>query len=430
MKASRYNIIFEYNGKKMAFNSRSCALAEVDEDFFKILNNPPVDGNSGNTNLIESMKSGSYIVEDDFDELENLKMISFSGKFGNKGLGLVIAPTLSCNFACPYCYENPSKGVMSPEVQQALLDLAENTAKSKLGVSVTWYGGEPLIAKDVVFSMSEKFIDICRKYGVNYTASIITNGYLIDDEIVESMVKARILDAQVTLDGPEDVHNSRRKLKVDNGEGTFNRIVHNIKKLVNKNINVDIRVNIDKTNSETVEGLLDVLKGNQLDKCDVNFGHVRPYTSVCNSILSNCLNVEEYANTDVKLQNILRQKGFGSSGYPHYPGTKSNYCCADSLSSFVVDPKGNMYKCWNDVGNVSRKVGNVLDKESYFNSLHTKYMLWSPFKFKACEECNILPICMGGCPYEGLKKGSPDCEKWRYSLIDILKAKCRQEANL
>ena len=88
MKASRYNIIFEYNGKKMAFNSRSCALAEVDEDFFKILNNPPVDGNSGNTNLIESMKSGSYIVEDDFDELENLKMISFNGFDENSDLSL------------------------------------------------------------------------------------------------------------------------------------------------------------------------------------------------------------------------------------------------------------------------------------------------------------------------------------------------------
>ena len=62
MKASRYNIIFEYNGKKMAFNSRSCALAEVDEDFFKILNNPPVDGNSGNTTHIEDKEQIQHII--------------------------------------------------------------------------------------------------------------------------------------------------------------------------------------------------------------------------------------------------------------------------------------------------------------------------------------------------------------------------------
>lgn len=430
MKASRYNILFEYNNKKIAFNACSCALAEVDEDFFRILSSPKIDTSNEDPELIKNMKAGGYIVEDDLDELENLKMVNFRGKFGGKGLSLVIAPTLSCNFACPYCFENPSKGVMSAEVQKALFDLVENAAKGKSNVNISWYGGEPLVAKELVFNMSERFIDICRRYGVDYSASIVTNGYLIDDEVVESMIKARVLEAQVTIDGPEDIHNSRRKLKVNSGNGTFNKIIENLKKLISKNINVSIRVNIDKTNSNRISELLDILKANHLDKCIVSFGHVRPYTNVCSSITSTCFNVEEYANTDVKLQNMLCAKGFSSSYYPHYPGTKANYCCADSLSSFVVDPKGNMYKCWNDVGNVSRKVGNVLEKNSYFNSLHFKYIFWSPFEFEVCKKCNILPICMGGCPYEGLKQGKPDCEKWRYSLVETLKIRCKQEGIL
>ena len=194
--------------------------------------------------------------------------------------------------------------------------------------------------------------------------------------------------------------------------------------MISKNIYVSIRVNIDKTNSNRVEEFLDVLKANQLEKCTVNFGHVRPYTSACSSITSTCFNIEEYADMDTKLQLKLNSKGFESSSYPHYPGTKANYCCADSISSFVIDPKGNMYKCWNDVGNVSKKVGNVVEKYDYFNVLHTEYLLWSPFEFEECKECNILPICMGGCPYEGQKQGKPDCEKWRYNLIDILKSSC------
>lgn len=29
----------------------------------------------------------------------------------------------------------------------------------------------------------------------------------------------------------------------------------------------------------------------------------------------------------------------------------------------------------------------------------------------------------GGCPYNGLKfKHDPECEKWKYNLIDVLKA--------
>lgn len=205
--------------------------------------------------------------------------------------------------------------------------------------------------------------------------------------------------------------------------GTFNKILENIKKLVAKNIEVSIRVNIDKTNGDKIEELLDVLKSNKLDKCVVNLGHVKPYTSACSSIMPTCFSTEEYAHMNTKYQSILENKGFNSSAYPYYPGTKSNYCCADSMSSFVIDPKGNMYKCWNDVGNISRKVGNVSesDKSIDINPLHTKYMLWSPFDYKECLDCNVLPICMGGCPYEGQKNNKPDCEKWKYNLIDTLK---------
>ena len=424
MKPSKYNLIFEHKGKKLAFNSYTCALAEVNEDFLKILDSCQKSKDlEGDEELINNMKSGNYIVDDDLDETLALKLLNYSGKFKNQGLNLVIAPTLSCNFACPYCFESPTKGVMLPDVQQSVIQLVESAAKSKSNISITWYGGEPLVAKDIVFSMSEKFIDICRKYGVNYNASIVTNGYLIDDSIVDDMVKCRIFSAQITIDGPEDVHNQRRKLKVDNGQGTFKKIIENIKRLISKSIDVSIRINIDKTNATRAEELLDVLKSNGLDKCRINLGHVRPYTTACSSIMPDCFDTQEYANINTKYQAILNSKGFDSSSYPYYPGTKSNYCCADSISSFVIDPLGNMYKCWNDVGNISRKVGNITDENNGLeaNPLHIRYMLWSPFDYDECKNCNILPICMGGCPYEGQKQGKPDCEKWKYNLLDTLK---------
>lgn len=421
MKVSRYNLIFEHEDKKLAFNSSSCALAEVDEDFLRVLSHCEEIDSNDDSELIKNMKAGNYIVEDGCDELEQLKMLNYMGKFGSKGLGLVLAPTLSCNFACPYCYESPTTGFMSTEVQKAVFRLVEEASENKQNVSITWYGGEPLVARELVFNMSEKFIDICRRNGVNYSASMVTNGYLVNDSIVEDMVKARITSVQVTIDGPEDIHNSRRKLKIDNGKGTFNQIIENIKKMIAKNIYVSIRVNIDKTNSDRIEELLDILKLHHLEKCNVNLGHVKPYTDKCSSIANTCLNIEEYADIDMKYHDLLHSKGFESSAYPHYPSIKHNYCCADSISSFVIDPEGNMYKCWNDTGNVSRKVGNVLEKDSYFNSLHIKYLLSSPFENEECIKCEILPICMGGCPYEKQKKGKPDCEKWLYNLIDVLK---------
>lgn len=135
---------------------------------------------------------------------------------------------------------------------------------------------------------------------------------------------------------------------------------------------------------------------------------------------------------------ILYNKGFKATTYPYYPGIKGNYCCADSSSAFVIDPNGYMCKCWNDVGNISKSVGNVKNPEDITdenNTINMNYLLWSPFEFKKCRECNVLPLCMGGCPYMGISKKDPECENWKYVLNDVLKLiyiqkKMEQESNI
>src|SRR5699024_5938565 len=123
------------------------------------------------------------------------------------------APTLSCNFGCPYCYEEPKSGFMSEEVQKSILDMITEAAKRRKDISVTWYGGEPLIAKDIIFNMSEKIINICEENDCDYSSYIVTNGYLVTDEIIENFKKYKITGAQITIDGPPEIHNSRRFLK-------------------------------------------------------------------------------------------------------------------------------------------------------------------------------------------------------------------------
>ena len=39
LKSSKYNLIFDYKGEKLAFNSRSASLAEVDKSFMNMINN-------------------------------------------------------------------------------------------------------------------------------------------------------------------------------------------------------------------------------------------------------------------------------------------------------------------------------------------------------------------------------------------------------
>lgn len=429
MKESKYNIYFEKDGKKYAFNGITCALAPVNDDFFKILSSCQdkdfiVD--ESKKVLFDDMKKGNYIVDDNVDELEFLKFLSGKAKFNNRNISLTIAPTLNCNFACPYCYESEKSSVISNEVKEAIYGQIEKYARKKENVSITWYGGEPLLVKDIIFSMSERIIDICKKNGVKYDAFMISNGYLFDDDTINSMVKSNITGIQITVDGPPRIHNLRRKLKASDKD-TFYKILENIKKLKEANVKVNIRINIDKTNTDNVEELLCILKSHDLKDCKISLGHVRAYTHACNSIASSCLNTKEYAKENVKYQKILSDKGFDTSSGRYYPNAKTNYCCADTLLSFAVDPSGNLYKCWNDIGITSQSVGNIIDLDNdklENNTTLIKYLQWSPFNYKECEECNILPLCMGGCPYEGLKNKTPDCEMWKYNLIETLKLTC------
>lgn len=426
MKKSKYNKIIKLDdGKTIAFNSVTCALAEVDKDFLDILENIEAiqvdELTPEKKELVDNMMEGNYIVDDSLDELKLIKYRNYNGKFNAGGLGLVIAPTLACNFACPYCYETAKSGMISKEVQESLLEMIEENAKHKFDVDVTWYGGEPLLAKDIIFDFAKKAIEICDREGVRYGSYIVTNGYLIDEDIIAKMKEARIGGAQITVDGPPSIHNTRRILK-NSSEPTFDKIIKNVKLLMDNGIkNIAIRINVDKTNVDHVDELLDILEAEGVKDVVVNLGHVSAYTEACNGVTDDCMNTEEYALQDTKYQQILHKRGYEISGrYPFYPSIKANYCCADHVSAYVIDPEGYMYKCWNDVGNVKRAVGNVctikekVDDKMF--AMNLDYILWSPFEHEECKECSILPICMGGCPYKGLTGKKPSCEKWVYSL--------------
>ncbi|MBS6508430.1 MAG: radical SAM/SPASM domain Clo7bot peptide maturase [Paraclostridium bifermentans] len=426
MKKSKYNKIIELeNGKTIAFNSLTCALAEVDEEFLNVLENIEnidTDKISGNMKeLVGNMSDGNFIIQNEIDELKLIKYRNYSGKFSKGGLGLVIAPTLACNFACPYCYETPKPGMISKEVQDSLIKLVEENAKRKKNISITWYGGEPLLAKDIIADFSKQVIEITEREGVHYSSFIVTNGYLIDDETVQMFKDYRINGAQITIDGPPSIHNQRRILKNSKDE-TFDKIVDNVKKLIDGGItNVAIRINIDKTNIDHIEELLQILEKKGLKGANISLGHVSAYTDACSSIASNCLSIKEYAEEDSKYQKVLFERGYKVAGvYPYYPSIKANYCCADNTGAYVIDPEGYMYKCWNDIGNIDRAVGNVAKlnekTEEKMHAMNMDYIMWSPFENEKCIECEILPICMGGCPYNGLINNDPKCEKWKFSL--------------
>ena len=112
---------------------------------------------------------------------------------------MTIAPTRECNFACPYCYE-PDRDVvyMSDKTEKNIISFMKRFPKVDR-IIITWYGGEPLLAFDRILSMNTKIADL----KIPYESIIITNGYLLNQEVIDRLEELKTGRIQITLDGCE-----------------------------------------------------------------------------------------------------------------------------------------------------------------------------------------------------------------------------------
>jgi uncharacterized protein len=96
---------------------------------------------------------------------------------------------------------------------------------------------------------------------------------------------------------------------------------------------------------------------------------------------------------------------------------------AQLVSGFVVDPDGDLYRCWNYVGDKTRACGNVARDIDYKNAEFLRLFTFDPYADAKCRECNILPLCQGGCPSRRVDRNvtaDQQCESWRYNLEPML----------
>jgi uncharacterized protein len=369
--------------------------------------------------LLNQLQYGNFVQTGNFEEIDHLNFQHLMGKFDRTTMGLVVAPTMACNMACEYCYEGNKKGRMSAETIEAILNFVEKDARSLEHVDIGWYGGEPLLAMDIIEDLTESLIDLGEEYKFLYTSSMISNGYLLSKEIVDKLRDLRVSVIQITLDGPARIHNRKRPLK--NGRPSYETIIENMKYAVTK-MGVGLRVNIDKNfDGGIIEEMLGELKQAELhDKVGIYFGLLEPATSVCSNISESCYNNTEFSKVEIEYYRLLLENGFRIE---KLPSPIKVFCMAQDVNAFVVDPEGKLYRCFNYVGDKDKSMGNIRFNIDYNHPNFTKLFNYNVFEDSMCRECPVLPVCMGGCPSRRADRGldrSELCENWKHNLPEML----------
>lgn len=277
-------------------------------------------------------------------------------------------------------------------------------------VDVMWYGGEPLMALDTIESLTNKIRSHLSK-GQIYTARIVTNGYLLTKDVALRLRECGVRQVQITLDGDKSVHDSRRALR--NGAGSFDTIIRNISG-VWQILPIVIRINVDKSNIDSIPPLLDKLTSMGLQE-NVHV-YIAPVDDCGSSVRGfDCMSMEEFASAEIAFYKLAIQYGFGTQSLVW--AFDRSVCGAICKNSFVVDPSGAVYKCWDDVCNTAQSVGNlrigVLE-----NSEKAKPWLTYSVEFDGCKDCPVFPICLGGCPKYPIRQQKRRCSSVLHNFKD------------
>ena len=202
MKPSEYNL-FDHNenGGSTIYNTITGAVISLNEKYTRQYMNRCYSDND----FSENMKRGGFIVPDDIDEKEYILSLSNRLRNGNSDdYGFTIAPTISCNFRCPYCFEEGHKyNTMTQDVVIKTIEFINKKTEKAKSIHVSWYGGEPLLRPDIIGSITKEI----NREGKHYQAAIVTNGYFLDKKMAIFLKEQNVTHAQVTVDGPPDIHN-------------------------------------------------------------------------------------------------------------------------------------------------------------------------------------------------------------------------------
>jgi uncharacterized protein len=433
MKPSRYNHTFTVEGSDvvLAYNGYTGALAEIEA-----VNHPRVqqlleDSDRAETaqdhEFVRCLRQGGFLIADAVDEIAVLKSKARRLRLEGTILTLTIAPTLACNFDCDYCYESQSGIRMSREAEDALLRYSNRYLNRADRLRVCWFGGEPTLCIPIIDRLQSQLLELADKRRIGIIpGTIITNGYLLDAKMAEHLKDLNITQAQITIDGPEAVHDGRRKLR--NGKGTFKRIIDNLCDTAGI-LNISVRINVDRGNVDHVYEAIEILQHRDiLPKVRVYFAQVRSSGSACADIRDRCYGDEEFSRTLAEIYGKLVEMGIQQIDFPRvFVGAA--FCGALSEGYFVVSPTGHLFKCWEELSLDSRNsVGDVFSTSPSDQQMERSqaYAAWDPLSMAECRGCDILPICMGGCPVLGMRDPSASkgvCLPWKYNLRRMVELK-------
>ncbi len=380
-------------------------------------------------NFMRRLRKRGYIYRSTEEEAHLFEELAtaFQSSQLNHPLRFAICPTYQCNLACKYCYEGTlpqdSTATLGEQDVEALFRSVDciSSSRGQQKVAIELTGGEPLLPRNK--TIIEQIFSEASKRGHNI--GVVSNGVCLAPHFADLFLRysKSISWVQVTLDGPREIHDSRRPFR--GGQGTFDAIATTIDFLLENDLPVRLRVNIDAQNIPHLSELAGFMQrkgwvGRDSLQChlapvldhrnDKDYPYLLPEVDLLSATeqldwLDSSLDGVFQSHLFRTLQHVSSViEGGGGSPSPCF-----QYCESNSPNFFVFGADGLIYPCGEAIGNTEFAIGRFLPAHELWSNKEQLWRTRSIASIPACRECNIAGFCGGGCTFAAfVQHGSPN----------------------
>lgn len=395
MKQSKYNIDVKINGEDCIYNSLSKAF--ILKDAFEFIND--------DSEVKKTLYENGFIIDNEFDELLHLQYLYQHEFFNKEHLTIIVTPTWSCNLKCPYCVEKNSEYVLQTKNYFSILkEFSQKNFGNYKHIHISLFGGEPLLFSDDLFDYLNYVNTLKSKNTFEYTTSITTNGTLISSEILRELSKHNCKSLQITLDGNKNSHDKYRQFKVDSS-GSFDLLIDKIKLCVedlDDSCNLVVRFNLNNIKSHDLIDTLSLFNENERKRMSLLFRLI--YNTKDYKLINDT------TFNDLKsFYDLAENLGFNIQNSQHI----SKQCEAGGDSNmFYILPDLTLWKCLADLSIKEANIG-FIDSTGDLHLNLSNLIIWYNAsdwtKDTKCNNCNMLPDCLGGCILYKVKNKERQC---------------------
>lgn len=301
---------------------------------------------------IYSIEEGSNIESIKKDILKNRKSVVKKRKFES----VKIHVSNTCNLKCSYCYASygnygTEECLMDISVASDIVEFIKRLKDIKY---VTFFGGEPFLAVDIIEY-------ICRELEEKHVEFLLqTNGTILNEKILEILQKYKI-KITISLDGMKEINDYNRKFK--SNRGTYDEIVKNIE-IINKKLPNAL---------QAIQGTLskEFFSYNKYEI--INFLHKltkAPIIKLECDININTINNKKKINEEIIIffETLIHQK-YIIEGYPYHffrtflGGIYNEYLCSAG-NSISITTKGEIFPCQFYFNDKSHYMGSIIKNKN------------------------------------------------------------------